>query len=155
MSRVAVVLQLMTPIAISSAMMAESVSVEVSPGMATMSSPTEQTLVMASSFSRHRCPWRARLGDVEVLAHRYEGAAQPADPRTGEGAALLDGVVQQGQGGRGPRNPDGQQPQTLKNLPDAVATCGVGARERSTTPKGIPRCSATSLPISSPTRVTL
>src|SRR6185437_13293051 len=45
MIRTAVVLLFITPIAISSAMIAEIVSAEVEPGTATMSMPTEQTLV--------------------------------------------------------------------------------------------------------------
>lgn len=56
MMRTAVVLLLMTPMAASSAMMAEMVEAGVSPGMAIMSSPTEQIAVMASSFSRFREP---------------------------------------------------------------------------------------------------
>ena len=47
---------LIIPMAISSAMMADRVSAVVLPGMATISRPTEQTLVMASSFSRLRKP---------------------------------------------------------------------------------------------------
>ena len=43
--RTAVVLLFITPMAISSAMMAAIVSAEVDPGTATMSMPTEQTLV--------------------------------------------------------------------------------------------------------------
>ena len=50
-TRTAVVLLLTMPIAASSAMMAEMVSAEVSPGTAIMSSPTEQTQVIASNLS--------------------------------------------------------------------------------------------------------
>jgi len=52
--RTAEVLSLITPMAISSAMMAAIVSGGVSPGTATMSRPTEHTEVMASSFSSTR-----------------------------------------------------------------------------------------------------
>lgn len=50
--RTAVVFLLITPIAISSAIIPGIVDAGVSPGMVIISSPTEQTLVMASSFSR-------------------------------------------------------------------------------------------------------
>src|SRR5438093_505698 len=56
MMRTAVVLLLTTPMAISSAMMALMVSAGVSPGTATMSSPTEHTAVIASSFSSESAP---------------------------------------------------------------------------------------------------
>ena len=51
MMRTAVVFWLTMPIAASSAMMPEMVAADVSPGMAIMSRPTEQTHVIASSFS--------------------------------------------------------------------------------------------------------
>jgi hypothetical protein len=54
--RTAVVLLFITPIAISSAMIAEIVSAEVEPGTATISIPTEQTLVHASSLSSDKAP---------------------------------------------------------------------------------------------------
>ena len=56
MIRTAVVLLFITPIAISSAMIAAMVSAEVEPGTATMSMPTEQTLVQASSLSNDNAP---------------------------------------------------------------------------------------------------
>ncbi len=60
-SRVAVVFWLMTPMAISSAIRALMVSASVSPGMQTISNPTEHTEVMASSFSMERVPSAAAL----------------------------------------------------------------------------------------------
>src|ERR671926_328561 len=56
MMRTAVVLLFITPTAISSAMIAAMVSAEVEPGTATMSMPTEQTLVHASSLSNESAP---------------------------------------------------------------------------------------------------
>ena len=56
MMRTAVVLLLTMPIAASSAMIAEMVSALVSPGTAIMSSPTEQTQVIASSLSMQSIP---------------------------------------------------------------------------------------------------
>ena len=55
-SRTAVVFWFTMPMAISSAMIPEIEELEVLPGMAIMSSPTEQTQVMASSFSRLKAP---------------------------------------------------------------------------------------------------
>ncbi len=56
MTRTAVVFWLTMPMAASSAMMPEMVVAGVSPGMAIMSSPTEQTQVIASSFSMESAP---------------------------------------------------------------------------------------------------
>src|SRR5659263_559083 len=56
MSLTPVVLLLTTPMASSSAIIAEIVVASVSPGMAIISSPTEQTAVSASSFSIESAP---------------------------------------------------------------------------------------------------
>ena len=56
MIRTAVVLLFITPIAISSAMIAAIVSADVEPGTATISIPTEQTLVHASSLASDNAP---------------------------------------------------------------------------------------------------
>ena len=55
-TRTAVVFWFTIPIAASSAMMPEIVYAGVSPGMAIMSRPTEQTHVIASSFSMESAP---------------------------------------------------------------------------------------------------
>ena len=54
--RTALVFWFTIPIAISSAMIPEIVYSDVSPGMAIISNPTEQTQVIASSFSSVRAP---------------------------------------------------------------------------------------------------
>ena len=59
MTRTAVVLELTMPMAASSAMIPEITSEEVSPGIAIISRPTEQTAVIASSLVRLRAPVRA------------------------------------------------------------------------------------------------
>ena len=74
MSRTAVVLLLIMPIAASSAMIAAIVSAGVSPGIAIMSRPTEQTAVIASSLSMVMKPCSRRLDHAGVLGHRDEGA---------------------------------------------------------------------------------
>src|SRR4030095_11062358 len=84
MIRTPVALLLNTPIAISSAMIAASVSAVVSPGTATMSSPTEPNALMLSRRS---------------LAARMNRARQPAHRRRRHPAALLDGVGQHCQRG--------------------------------------------------------
>ena len=56
MTLTAVVLELIMPIAASSAIRAEITSGVVSPGMTIISKPTEQTAVIASSFSMQRAP---------------------------------------------------------------------------------------------------
>ena len=56
MTRTAVVLLFTMPIAASSAMMPAIVLAGVSPSIAIISSPTEQTQVIASSFSMERLP---------------------------------------------------------------------------------------------------
>jgi len=78
-SLTAVVFLLMTPMAISSAMIADMVSGEVSPGMAIMSRPTEHTQVMASSFSRVRAPSEAAL---IMPASSLTGMKAPESPPT-------------------------------------------------------------------------
>ena len=58
-TRTAVVLEFTMPMAASSAMIPEITSEEVSPGIAIISRPTEQTAVIASSLVRLRAPVRA------------------------------------------------------------------------------------------------
>ena len=79
MRRTAVVLLLTMPMAASSAMMADIVSALVSPGTAIMSSPTEQTQVMASSLSIVSAPERRGRDHALVLADGDERAGKPAD----------------------------------------------------------------------------
>src|ERR1044072_232517 len=76
MIRTAVVLLFITPIASSSAMIAAIVSAEVDPGTATMSMPTEQTLVHASSFESDNAPTSA-------------ASIMPASSDTGMNAPLM------------------------------------------------------------------
>ena len=84
MMRTAVVLVFTMPMAASSAMMAEMVAAEVSPGTAIMSSPTEQTQVMASSLSRHSVPPLGGGDHALVLADT--GINAPDRPPTWEDA---------------------------------------------------------------------
>src|SRR5205814_4710076 len=83
MMRTPVALLLNTPMAISSAMMADSVSAEVSPGTATMSSPTEQTALMASSPDSVSAPARAA---ATMAASSLTGMNAPESPPTDDEA---------------------------------------------------------------------
>ena len=94
-TRTAVVLWLITPMATSSAIRAARVSASVSPGTAIMSRPTEQTAVIASSLARVRSPSAAASASGAILADGDERAREAADRRRGEAAALLHRVVQQ------------------------------------------------------------
>ena len=64
MTRTAVVLPLIMPMAISSAMMAYRVAASTDPGRATISNPTEHTLVMASNFSKPSVSSRTALASA-------------------------------------------------------------------------------------------
>ena len=126
MSRVAVVFLLITPMAISSAMMPDKVSAVVSPGMATMSSPTEQTLVMASSFSMESCPLRAAS---EIFKSSLTGMKAPLKPPTLELAKappFLTASFSNAKAAVLPGTPMARQSQTLKDLAHAVAHIGRG-----------------------------
>ena len=79
--RTAVVLLLIIPIAASSAMIAEIVSAVTSPGIAIISSPTEQTQVMASNFSKVRLP---RSTAAIIPASSLTGIKAPLKPPTYE-----------------------------------------------------------------------
>ncbi len=79
----AVVFLFITPIAISSAIIAERVEAGVLPGTAIISRPTEQTLVIASSFSRLRAP---ALTASIMPASSLTGIKAPLRPPTEEEA---------------------------------------------------------------------
>ena len=83
MTLTAVVFELTIPMAASSAMIAEMTSAEVSPGMTIMSSPTEHTAVMASSFSMEREPARAA---AIIPSSSLTGMNAPERPPTLEDA---------------------------------------------------------------------
>ena len=73
--------ELITPIAISSAIMAAIVSSVVSPGRAIISNPTEHTAVMASSFSSPIWPSRAAS---DIFRSSLTGIKAPLRPPTCE-----------------------------------------------------------------------
>ena len=127
----------------------------VSPGMAIMSRPTEQTLVMASSFSRLSRP---EVAAASMLESSETGMKAPDRPPTDEEAKappFFTASLSMASTAVVPGAPMLDSPTLWKISPTLSPTAGVGARERSATPKGRPRRWATSLPIISPTRVTL
>ena len=83
MTLTAVVLEFTMPMAASSAMMAEMVAGWVSPGITIISSPTEHTAVMASSFSMERVP---ALAASIMPASSVTGIKAPESPPTLEEA---------------------------------------------------------------------
>ena len=120
-SRTAVVFLLIMPIAASSAMIAAIVSAGVSPGMAIMSRPTEQTAVIASSLSMVMKPRSRGFDHARVFRQRDEGAGQSADIARRHGAAFLHGVVEQRRARRRAMRADAVEPDLLQDPRDAVA----------------------------------
>src|SRR5499427_348486 len=157
MMRTPVSLLLNTPIAISSAMIAASVSALVSPGTATMSRPTEQTALMLSSRSSDSAPTRAA---ATMPASSLTGMNAPDSPPTDEDAItppFFTASVNSASAATEPGAPARSSPIASRISATESPTAGVGASDRSTTPNrtGGPRRRATSRPISSPARVTL
>ncbi len=153
--RTAVVFLLIIPMAASSAMMALRVEAGVSPGTAIMSSPTEQTQVMASSLSRVRTPSSAaRIMPASSLT----GMKAPVSPPTWEVAMappFLTASFKSPSAAVVPWVPHRSSPMASRISATESPQAGVGARERSTMPKGTPRRCAASRPTSSPIRVIL
>ena len=85
MSLTAVVLEFTMPIAASSAITAESTSAVVSPGTTIISRPTEQTAVIASSFSIFSVP--ARAASI-IPASSVTGINAPERPPTCDDAIV-------------------------------------------------------------------
>ena len=154
-SLTAVVLLFIIPMAISSAMTPATDSAGVSPGMAIMSSPTEHTHVMASSFSNVRAPastasimpWSSLTGmNAPLKPPTYELAITPPFftwSLRSASAAVVPGA------------PGYSSPISCNISATLSPTAGVGASDRSTIPKGTPSCDAASRATSCPTRVIL
>ena len=142
------VLALIIPMALSSAMMAEITSAGVSPGIAIISRPTEQTQVMASSFSSVRRPLAAASA---MAASSLTGMKAPESPPTEEEAKtppFFTASFSMASTAVEPGAPIEDKPTLWKISPTESPTSGVGARDRSATPKGRFIFSATSVPIS-------
>ena len=155
MTRTAVVLLLMTPMAASSAMMADMVEALVLPGTAIISSPTLHTEVMASSLSRESAPrFTASIMPMSSLT----GMKAPDSPPTCELAMVppfFTASLSMARHAVVPCAPTAESPISSSTSPTLSLRMGVGARERSTMPKEAPSSRAASLPTSSPMRVIL
>ena len=154
-TRTAVVLLLMTPMAISSAMMPAMVSTGVSPGMAIMSRPTEHTQVMASSFSSESAP--ASTAAI-MPASSDTGIKAPERPPTLELAMtppFLTASLSMASAQVVPGPPQVPTPMISRMRATESPTAGVGASDRSTIPFSTPRRWAASRLMSSPARVIL
>ena len=136
--RTAVVLLLTMPMAASSAMIAEIVSAVVSPGTAIMSRPTEQTQVMASSLSRQSVP---RFAAAIMPSSSLTGMKAPDRPPTWLDAMMPPFFTASFRSARAavvPWVPQTSRPISSRMRATESPTAGVGARDRSTTPKGTP-----------------
>ena len=154
-SRTAVVLVLITPMAISSAMMPAMASTEVSPGMAIMSRPTEHTQVIASSFSMDSAPSTAAW---IMPASSDTGMKAPERPPTEDDAMTPPFLTQSFRRARAavvPGPPHWPTPMISRIFATESPAAGVGARLRSTMPFSTPRRRLASRLMSSPARVIL
>ena len=151
--RTAVVLELTIPIAASSAIIAEIVDAEVSPGTAIMSNPTEHTQVIASSLSRNKSPDSAA---AIIPSSSETGMKAPERPPTWLDAItppFFTASFNSASAAVVPWVPHTSSPISSKILATLSPTAGVGAKLRSTIPKGIPSRREASMPTSWPIRV--
>ena len=152
-TRTAVVLLLIMPMAASSAMMAEMVCAVVSPGMAIISRPTEQTQVIASSFSRVSAPTSAAW--IMPLSS-LTGINAPESPPTLDEAItppFFTASFSSASAAVVPWVPQHSSPISSRMAATESPTAGVGASERSTMPNGTFSRREASIATSCPTRV--
>ena len=155
MTRTAVVLLLIMPMAASSAMMPEIVAAVVSPSMAIMSRPTEQTQVMASSFSMERLPCETAL---IIPSSSLTGMNAPERPPTWDDAMrppFFTASLSIASAAVVPGAPHASSPISSRMRATLSPTAGVGASERSMMPNGTPRRLLASRATIWPTRVIL
>ena len=155
MIRTAVVLWFMTPIAASSAIIPAIVEEGVSPGTATMSRPTEQIAVIASSFASEIAPASA----ASIMPSSSDtGMNDPERPPTREHAMrppFFTASLSRASAAVVPCAPTRSNPIASSARATESPISEVGARDRSTIPKSTPRRSAAMRPTSSPMRVIL
>ena len=127
----------------------------VSPGIAIISSPTEHTQVMASSFSRVSAP--ADTASI-ILWSSDTGINAPDSPPTYEDAITPPFLTWSFSNARAavvPGAPAYSSPISSSISPTLSPIAGVGARERSTIPNGTPSIFEACFATSWPTLVTL
>ena len=128
--------------------MAEIVSADVSPGITIISSPTEQTAVIASSFSMLNVP---SLAALIMPASSLTGMKAPESPPTLDEAItppFLTASFSIARAAVVPCVPHCSSPISSRMWATESPTAGVGASERSTIPNGTFSISAASLPTS-------
>ena len=155
MTRTAVVLLLTMPMAASSAMRALMTAGVVSPEMMTMSMPTEQTAVMASSFSMVRQPHSAAW---IMPSSSLTGMKAPDRPPTWLEAMtppFLTASLSRARQAVVPQQPQVSRPISSRMLATLSPTAGVGASDRSMMPAGTPSSLEARFATSWPTRVIL
>ena len=153
--RTAVVLLFTIPIANSSAIIPLRVVADVSPGTAIISRPTEQTVVIASSFSMQIEPCFTAL---IIPSSSETGINAPESPPTFVLAItppFFTISVSIARAAVVPGAPAPSRPHSSRIRATESPTAGVGARERSRMPKLTPRRCAASEPTSCPIRVIL
>ena len=141
--------------AASSKIIAEIVDAGVSPAIAIISSPTEQTEVMASSLSKVKCPaWAAFI----IPSSSLTGINAPESPPTDDDAIsppFLTASFNIARAAVVPCPPTFSIPISSKILPTLSPIAGVGASDKSKIPNSFPSLLATSRPIKSPILVIL
>ena len=119
-----------------------------------MSSPTEHTQVMASSLSRVRAPdWAAAIMPSSSLT----GMKAPDSPPTEEDAItppFFTASLRRARAAVVPCVPHTSSPISSRMRATLSPMAGVGARDKSTMPKGTPSRALASLATSWPIRVT-
>ena len=138
-TRTAVVLLLTIPMAASSAIRALMTSAGVSPGITTISMPTEQTAVIASSFSSVRLP---QLAALIIPSSSDTGINAPDNPPTWLDAItppFLTASFKRARQAVVPQQPQLSRPISSRILATLSPMAGVGARDRSMMPAGTPK----------------
>ena len=154
-TRTAVVLLLIMPMAHSSAMIPQMASTLVSPGMAIISRPTEHTQVMASSFSSESAPVSA----ARIMpASSDTGMNAPDRPPTDDDAMtppFFTASLSRASAAVVPGPPHVPTPMASRISATESPSAGVGASDRSRMPCCAPRRCDASRAMSSPARVIL
>ena len=143
------------PMAASSAIRPLMTSALVSPGMTTMSMPTEQTAVMASSFSSVRLP---QLAALIMPSSSDTGMNAPDRPPTWLDAMtppFLTASFSRARQAVVPQQPQLSRPISSRMFATLSPIAGVGASDRSMMPAGTPRRSLARFATSWPRRVIL
>ena len=128
-----------TPIAHSSAIIADIVDAGVSPGIAIISRPTEHTHVIASNLSKDILPFDTAF---IIPSSSLTGMNAPLSPPTFDDAIIPPFFTESFSSARAnvvPCPPASSTPISSSILATLSPTSAVGARDKSTLEKGYPR----------------